>query len=627
ALPAAGQERPDLSAAAQSLVGYALVPSDLPAGVRLTSAIVEVSNEAVAASDPNDADQVYQFGRFTEIAQRMTRAGGSGNIAAGLALFRDGDGAWSSALAMDFGSFAEVDQTQLGSTIGERSILYHFVRGIAPNRVEGYMLVAQRDRVQIAVSVVAPLGAASVDEILPIAQALDAKVTAAPPGPITDDQRAALEEPTPAVLVRGAVRLLGEEFYQPLETDQLLAEAWEGAARALARSGVAEIPAAPAYPADDEAAIALHMRSFPELERLAEGRLSQQELAYAALAELVDRRNDCHTSHLTRGRWQIFQARERGAPAVQIGVSFSLEKPMMVVSVLPNSPAERSGLRSGQEVTAINGAAVDQFSITEARALIDPREGVPTTFTVRNPDGSVRDIAVAPESFALPAIESQILPGNIGLMTFYTFQTNDEQLKRMREILTGWEARGVTGWIIDLRRNSGGSLALMTSMASLFVDGGRLYANVSRDSEPRYVRGTSGLTLPFQRPLVFLVGPGSASASEILSGSLQARGRAVLVGDVTAGCIGSFIPRGLLDGSAFNPTVSEILIGPDGLQLHRIGVTPNVFAPVTAEDAAAGHDPGIPVAVKVIHEITGEPLPVADVPAQSTKQRAIVVEF
>jgi carboxyl-terminal processing protease len=627
ALPAAAQESPALSAAAQSLVGYAVTPADLPAGVRLTSGTVEVTNEAVAASDPNDAELVYRFGRFTEIAQSMARAGGPGNIAAGIALFRNSDGAWNSALAMDFGNFTEVDRTQPGPSVGERSILYHFFRGIPPNRVEGYMLVAQRDRVQIAVSVVGPVGAVSVDEILPIAQALDAKVAAAPPGPVTDAQRAALEEPTPSVLVRGAVRLLRDEFYQPLEVEGLLAEAWEGASRALARSGVADVPASPAYPADDEAAISLHMQSFPVLERLAVGRLSQQELAYAALTELVDRRNDCHTSHMTRSRWETFQARQRGAPAVQIGVSFSLQKPMTVVSVLPNSPAERSGLRTGQEVTAINGAAIEELSVTEARALIDPRAGVPTTFTVRNPDGSVRDITVAPESFALPVMESQVLPDNIGLITFYTFQAGDEQLERMREILTGWEARGVTGWIIDLRRNSGGSATLMAAMASLFVDGGRLYANVSRNSEPRFISGTSGLMLPFQRPLVFLVGPGSASASEILSGSLQARGRAVLVGDITAGCIGSFIPRGLLDGSAFSPTVTEILIGPDGLRLHRIGVTPNVFAPVTAEDAAAGRDPGIPAAVNVIREITSQPQPVAELPAQSANQRAILVEF
>ncbi|MGH2583678.1 MAG: S41 family peptidase, partial [Dehalococcoidia bacterium] len=441
-------------------------------------------------------------------------------------------------------------------------------------------------------------------------------------------QRALLEEPTPSVLVRGAVRLLLSEFYQPVEVDALLTEAWQGASRALQRAGVANVQPPPSYPKDEDEAIALHMRSFPELGRLVQDRVTPQELAYAALAELVDRRDDCHTSHLDKTRWEIFKARQEGGAAVQIGVGFSMEKPMRVVNVLPNSPAERAGLRFGQEVLAINGRELQEFNITEARTLIDPREGVATTFRVRNPSGRVEEITVAPAAFALPALESRILDGNIGYMTFYQFQSSDQQLGLMRQTLEEWESQGVVGWIIDLRRNSGGAAALMDAMMSLFVSGGRLYANVERGEQPQFTSATPGLTLPFQRPLVFLVGPGSASASEIMAGSLRERGRAVTVGDTTAGCIGSFIPRGLLDGSAFNPTVSEILIGPDGLQLHRIGVTPSVPAPITPEDAEAQRDPGLPAAVNVIQELTSNRTPVARLPAVPAQQpRAKVVEF
>jgi C-terminal processing protease CtpA/Prc len=102
---------------------------------------------------------------------------------------------------------------------------------------------------------------------------------------------------------------------------------------------------------------------------------------------------------------------------------------------------------------------------------------------------------------------------------------------------------------------------------------------------------------------------------------------AVVVGDVTAGCIGSFIPRGLLDGSAFNPTTSEILIGPDGARLHRTGITPNVFAPVTAADAAAGRDPGLAAATDVLRALAGQTQPAAEMPTAAPEQRAIVVEF
>jgi carboxyl-terminal processing protease len=626
----AAQPRPRLSPAAQQLAHYLPTQADLPPGVRIQAGPIEGTNEDFAAVDPDNAELIYRHGRFTEAFEQMRRGAGPGVITASVVSWRDSDGAWADALATT-DSFTNpalaMQRTLPGPAVGERSVLFRLsTSGTAA--IEAFILVLQRDRLKVEVALTGPRGSVSVNEILPIARIIDENIERAPPGPPTDAERAVFEEPTPAVLVRGAVRLLLNEFYQPVEVDELLREAWAGATRALERAGVSSVPPAPNFSTDEDAAIDLHMRSFPLLEALAAGRISQQELAYAAIAELVDRRDDCHTSHLSRQRWETFKARQEGAPAVQIGVSFTSEKPLRVVSVLPNSPAERAGLRPGQEIVAINGQAVAAFSITEARALIDPREGAQTAFTVRNPSGRMQEITVAPETFAIPDMESRILPGNIGYLTFYGFNTNDEQLVRMREILTDWESQGVVGWIIDLRRNSGGSSALMNQMISLFVNGGRLYATVERGEEPVFVNADPRLTLPFQRPLVFLAGPGSASAGEIMPGALWARGRAVIVGETTNGCIGGFIPRGLLDGSAFNPTRIEILIGPDALRLHRQGVSPNVYAPVTPEDAEAGRDPGLPAAVTVITELAGGGVPVGQAaPAPPQRPRALIFNY
>ncbi|MCL6650549.1 MAG: hypothetical protein K6U89_19805, partial [Chloroflexi bacterium] len=106
-----------------------------------------------------------------------------------------------------------------------------------------------------------------------------------------------------------------------------------------------------------------------------------------------------------------------------------------------------------------------------------------------------------------------------------------------------------------------------------------------------------------------------------------ARGRAVVVGEKTAGCIGSTIPGGLLDGSALYVTLFEYVLGPDDLRLHRIGVTPNIpVEPPTEVEEELGIDPQLDAALDVIRQLTLDP--VMNIPAPLPSMRAgLVVAF
>jgi len=423
------------------------------------------------------------------------------------------------------------------------------------------------------------------------------------------------------------VRRLLAVYVEPLHVDELLVEAWEGAAKALEEAGARDVPPPPAYPAEEDAAIALHLRMFPTLEKLAAGRLTPRQLAYAAIAELVDRRDDCHTYFLTPEQWQTQTALNTGGLLpVRIGVSFAMETPMRVVYVLPGSPAKEAGLRRGQIVLGINGRSIERMNVTEARRLINPEEGALNTFRVQNPSGRIEQISVRPARFSLPVLESEILPGNVGLVRWYTFQSTAEQLTQLRRTLEDFEEQGVQGWVIDLRDNPGGSAALRRAITSLFIEGGRIDGVLTRGRPPVYTEA-SGDALPFQRPLVFLVGPNSASAAEILPAVLQARGRAVVVGEQTAGCIGSTIPNGLLDGSALYVTLFEYVLGPEDVRLHRIGVTPNIeVAPPTEAEEELGIDPQLEAAMDVLRQLTGEPVSNIPAPRPETR-RSVIVAF
>ena len=618
---AAQPAAPRVSAVAETLVRYLPAAEDLPAGVRFSGPISETSNEDVAALSPLIAEDIQRYGRLTDVSRTLTRAAGPGSITVVVGLFTSAEGAWQSA-RNSFEDDPTVETIEPGPAFGERSVLFHYFRGTGASRSERYLLAFQRDRLELNVLLIGPPGGVSVEEMLPLAGAMDARVAAAPPGPVTAAERSLLER-TPTLLVRGAVRILLNNFVDELEVDQLFAEAWAGAAEALRAAGVTDIPPTPSYPRDEEAAITLHLQTFPALERLAEGRLTEQDLAYAAVRALARGRNDCHTYFQTPEQYRATRVQAAGGPTFGFGFSLALDEPVRVVSVVPGSPAKAAGMRRGQLVLAINGQSVAGLDVERARGLLNRTAGAINTFLMQNPDGTRVELRIAPAEYRVPPLESEILEGNIGYMRWYSFLDTLEQYDLIRQTLREWEDQGVVGWIIDLRDNSGGSRARREQITSLFVEGGRLTGDLTRGQPPVYTNA-SGVVLPFQRPIVFIVNEGSASAGEILPAVLQARGRAVVVGEKTAGCIGSTRAYGLMDGSALYATLIEYTIGPEDVRLHRIGVSPNVEAPApTFEEEDAGVDPQRAAALSVMRRLTGQPI--LPMPAPPKGNHAVVV--
>ncbi|HEY7295739.1 MAG TPA: hypothetical protein VH916_11905, partial [Dehalococcoidia bacterium] len=123
--------------------------------------------------------------------------------------------------------------------------------------------------------------------------------------------------------IRLAVRVLYEEYVTPLDPAPLFTDAWQGAANALHQAGVQNVPPPPVFPHDFDAAAALHTSAFPELERLAQGRLSDRQLIDAAVQELAQGRNDCHTRYLPPDLVPQAAANLRGEAKQLVGVQFS----------------------------------------------------------------------------------------------------------------------------------------------------------------------------------------------------------------------------------------------------------------------------------------------------------------
>ncbi len=118
-------------------------------------------------------------------------------------------------------------------------------------------------------------------------------------------------------------------------------------------------PPPPEYSPDPAAAYALHNQAFPKLERLADGKVRLDDLATAALEELLARRHDVHTVLCPPGRFWGVEPDSRspaGWASRTFGMVLTDAPPLSVSDVLPNGPAQRAGVLRGQTVLAINGA-------------------------------------------------------------------------------------------------------------------------------------------------------------------------------------------------------------------------------------------------------------------------------
>jgi carboxyl-terminal processing protease len=406
---------------------------------------------------------------------------------------------------------------------------------------------------------------------------------------------------SPTALVGTAAELLHHGFFEPLKVETLLAEAWEGAAAALGRAGVVA-PPAPAYPADPAAARRHHDERFPELERLAAGRLDADELAAAALRELAARRRDGHTALFTprmQARWRSMH----GRPRADLGLVLSGAAPLAVADLVPGGPAQRAGLRRGQTVLSINGQPCADLPRVEASALFDLRAGAANELVRRDHDGRDATVVVRGEPRAL--ITATVLPGPVGLLRVDGFAFTPEETAELRAALTAFEEAGARGWIVDVRWCGGG---VSIGLSRLLVDRGRLFARVRHDvvDRPdlripaREDIDADGSALPFQRPLVVLTGPGSISGAESFAGPLQALGRARLVGERTAGLCGTGPGFDLAPGWVMAVTTRQTVFGPDERRYNRVGVPPDVSVAPTFEDDAAGRDPRLEAALDVL---------------------------
>jgi len=326
-------------------------------------------------------------------------------------------------------------------------------------------------------------------------------------------------------------------------------------------------------------------------------------LMRGAIDGMMNSLGDAHTSYMTPDDYKQANASLDGAyEGIGAYVDTTTEY-LTITTPMPGSPAERAGLKPGDQVIAIDGQDMTGVDAGVARTkVIGPANTVVHLTIKREGEADPLEFDITREKITLASASGKMLDGGIAYIQVTTFGTNTtpELLTALNDLMP----QKPKGIILDLRNNGGGYLQTAVEVASQFMgDGVVLYEKYGDGSKTNYDVNAGGLATDTKIPMVVLMNAGSASASEIVAGALQDSGRAKLVGTVSygKGTVQNWIPLSG-DSGAVRITIARWLT-PNGNTIDKIGLTPDYPVDLTADDLKAGLDPQLDKAIAVLQEM------------------------
>lgn len=287
-----------------------------------------------------------------------------------------------------------------------------------------------------------------------------------------------------------------------------------------------------------------------------------------------------------------------------------------VIAPLPGTPAEKSGLKSGDIVLAIDGKDTYNMSLDYAVSIIRGKKGTAVKLSVYTPNNGSkpRDLEITRDKIEIDSVrlskkingedktdknnnqDDLMIDGNIAHVELLYF--NENTLADWNQTVLKILAKNPKGIILDMRNNPGGFLQTAIEIAGEWVQDKVIVSERLRSGEKTDHKATRQARLA-GIPTVVLVNGGSASGSEIVAGALQDWGVAKLVGEKTFGKGSVQDLKEFSDGSSVKLTIAEWLT-PNGKNINKEGIKPDIEVKLSKEDYDAGKDPQLDKAVEII---------------------------
>lgn len=301
-----------------------------------------------------------------------------------------------------------------------------------------------------------------------------------------------------------------------------------------------------------------------------------EEMVFNALKGVVANL-DPHTMVMPRRAFDQLTSDTQGKFG-GVGIIVSTEKgKMIVVSPIEDTPAFRAGIKSGDEIIAIDGTPLDQLKIGDASELMRGKPDTKIKLSIqRKGEAKPLQFTLIREIIKVKSVRSIALGHEITYARIASFQDNTaDELKDIIEK----NIKDMKGLVLDLRDNPGGLLDQAVKVVDLFVESGVIVSTVGRSSkdverEFAHKRGTYA-----DLPIVVLINGGSASASEIVAGALQDHERALVMGTTSFGKGSVQTLVSLPDQSGLKITVARYFT-PKDRSIQAKGINPDMTVPM-----------------------------------------------
>jgi carboxyl-terminal processing protease len=326
--------------------------------------------------------------------------------------------------------------------------------------------------------------------------------------------------------------------------------------------------------------------------------VDQTIMMRGAISGMLESLGDPHTSYMDP---EMFRQQNTPLQGEYEGIGAWVDvtgEYIIIISPMPNSPAEKQGLKPDDQVIAVDGEDMTGIEGNLVLRRILGEAGTDVTLTIfRSSTNETFDVTITRQKINIPSVTGEMLEDDIAYIQLINFGEKTHQ--DLRNILKDLLRQKPVGLILDMRNNGGGYLNTAIDVASEFVSQSPIMYEEFGDGE-RIIYKAKPNGLATEIPLVVLINEGTASASEITAGAIQDYGRGVLVGKTSygKGSVQNWVAL-QNDQGAIRVTIASWLT-PNERQINSLGLEPDYEIEITEEDIQAERDTQLEKAIELL---------------------------